>query len=67
MSKLEKQVEEQKKHELYDPGCCVTEEDEETCDYTGEECFGNKLFCEECDTYIQDNPKESQSSKAGVE
>jgi hypothetical protein len=24
------------------------EDDTESCDFTGEDCFGNKLFCEEC-------------------
>jgi hypothetical protein len=23
-------------------------EEEETCDYNGEQCIGDKLFCEEC-------------------
>jgi hypothetical protein len=24
-------------------------EKEELCDYTGEQCIGNKMFCEECE------------------
>lgn len=29
-------------------GCPANVDGEELCDYTGEECIGNKLFCEEC-------------------
>lgn len=28
------------------------EEDEELCDYTGEPCIGDSLFCEECSIMI---------------
>jgi len=31
----------------YDCGEDILEE-QETCDYTGEECVGDKMFCEEC-------------------
>lgn len=30
------------------------EDDIERCDYTGEICFGNKLFCEECDVIYEE-------------
>ena len=29
--------------------CEDEEEDIKLCDYTGEECFGNPAFCEECE------------------
>jgi hypothetical protein len=31
----------------YDTGEDILEE-EETCDYTGDICVGDKMFCEEC-------------------
>lgn len=29
-------------------------EDIELCDYTGEQCIGNKRFCEECEIMMGD-------------
>ena len=34
------------------------ESEEETCDYTGDECFGNKLFCEECEVLTGEEEEE---------
>ena len=61
-------AEEQKKQEYYDSqvnpclycgsnNCedCIYLEEEEVCDYTGEECFGNKMFCEECSVLMEEN------------
>ena len=28
--------------------------DIEVCDFTGEQCFGDKMFCEECEVVIGD-------------
>jgi len=52
----EEEAENQKKLDLYDPDdfSMDAEEDEETCDYTGDVCYGNKLFCEECDVLIEE-------------
>jgi hypothetical protein len=56
----ETEAEQLKKELLYDPNPCVdeTEEEIEFCDYTGEECIGNKLFCEECPVLTEDWGKE---------
>lgn len=47
-------AEQQKKLLYYSEFNCgeECEEEEESCDYTGEECVGNKLFCEECEVLI---------------
>lgn len=47
-------AEQEKKLLYYDPNPAGLEEDEEDeiCDYTGEECIGNKLFCEECSVFV---------------
>ena len=39
-----------KKKELYDSQFSMEEDEEveELCDFTGEECIGDKRFCEEC-------------------
>lgn len=37
------------------------EDEEDICDYTGEQCIGNKLFCEECEIF-HDNQEEEVSS-----
>jgi hypothetical protein len=41
------------------------EEDIEICDYTGEECFGNKMFCEECP--IMTEPDEEEIDEESLE
>jgi len=35
-----------------------TDEQEETCDFTGDICIGNKVFCEECPILTDDWEKE---------
>lgn len=53
--KLKKEAEAQKKRELYDPyPNCEENEEEDLCDYTGDQCIGNKLFCEECDVFREE-------------
>lgn len=57
----EKTPEQLKKEMYYDP--CPEEDEEyeecETCDYTGEDCFGDKRFCEECPILTDDWGEES--------
>ena len=45
-------AEEQKRREFYDPDP-ASDEEEELCDYTGEECCSDKRFCEECDVLTE--------------
>ena len=43
---------------IYNTWLDSVDEDEEIeyCDYTGEECIGNKLFCEECPMMEEEEP-----------
>lgn len=42
----------------YDTGEDVLEE-VDYCDFTGEECFGDKMFCEECPVLTDEDSDES--------
>ena len=33
------------------------EDEQEICDYTGELCFGDKMFCEECEVMYEGDEK----------
>lgn len=36
----------------------MSEEEENLCDYTGEECIGDKGFCEECEIFLEEVDEE---------
>lgn len=64
----QQKAEQLKKEMYYDP--CPEEDEEyeecETCDYTGEDCFGDKRFCEECPILTdewEEKPASNHSNK----
>lgn len=44
----------------YDTGEDVLEE-EDICNYTGEQCIGDKMFCEECPVFKDDLDKKEKN------
>lgn len=40
------------------------EEDEELCDYTGDLCIGDKMFCEECEVLQELGDEDAEQERS---